>query len=292
MHITMSLPTCSPRSRDVEIAWYRNIDEGPWDGLATFDRAVYPSSWALTVQLAAAAAMTERVRLWSGIAILPVRNAALFAKEVATIDVLSGGRLTLGVGIGAHDVEYTATGGVLEQRRQRMDAQVETMQKIWAQVPPVEGHYPIGPAPVQTGGIPIIAGVEGPKAIARAAKWATGVMEGSHAMHFDPERVGEQRQRVVQGWKEAGRTDTPHFSSSVFFALGDDPQSQLTEFLADFLKPYGVDSAFLKTSTSYGADNLRAAVAGARAAGVDDLMLLPTTADPNEITRAREALGI
>lgn len=292
MHITMSLPVCSPRDRSVEIAWYRGIDEGPWDGLATFDRAVYPSSWSLTVQLAAAAAMTERVRLWSGIAILPVRNAALFAKEAATIDVLSGGRLTLGVGIGAHDVEYIATGGVLEERRQRMDAQVEVMQKIWAQVPPVEGHYPIGPAPVQAGGIPLIAGVEGPKAIARASKWAAGVMDGSHAMHFDAEQVGQQRQRVVQGWKESGRTDVPHFSSSLFFSLGDDSKSQLGAFLADFLRPYGVDAAFIETSTSHGADNLRAAVSGARAAGVDDLILLPTTADPNELVRAREVLGI
>ena len=277
MHITMSLPSCSPRDRSLENAWYRNIDEGPWVGLATFDRAVYPSSWALTVQLAAAAAMTERVRLWSGIAILPVRNAVLFAKEAATIDVLSGGRLTLGVGIGAHDVEYIATGGNLKERRQHMDAQVEVMQKIWAQVPPVEGHYPVGPAPVQSGGIPLIAGVEGPKAIARASKWATGVMDGSHAMHFDVELVSAQRQRDIQGWQESGRTDAPHFSSSVFFSLGDDPKSQLGGFLADFLKPYGVDAAFLESSTSYGAENL---------------MLLPTTADPNEIERAREVLGI
>lgn len=292
MHITMSLPVCLPRDRDTEIAWYRKIDEGPWDGLATFDRVVYPTSWALTVQLAAAAAMTERVRLWSGIAILPIRNAVLFAKEAATIDVLSGGRLTLGVGIGAHDVEYLATGNELAERRQRMDAQVMAMQKIWAQVPPVEGHYPIGPAPVQPGGIPVIAGVGGPKAIARAAKWATGVMDGSHATHFDAELVGGQRQRVVDGWQHAGRTDVPHFSSSVFFALGDDSKSQLGNFLAAFLESYGVDAAFLESSTSYGADNLRKAVAGARAAGVDDLILLPTTADPNEIDRAREVLGI
>ena len=292
MHITMSMPACSPRDRSSEIAWYRGIDEGPWDGLATFDRVVHPASWALTVQLAAAAAMTERVRLWSCIAILPLRNAALFAKEAATIDVLSGGRLTLGVGIGAHDVEYLATGAPLEKRRQRMDAQVEEMQKIWAEVPPVKEHYPVGPKPVQSGGIPLIAGVEGPKAIARAAKWANGVMDGSHAMHFDPERVSEQRQRVVQGWKQSGRTDVPHFSSCLFFSLGDDPRVQLGEFLVDFLKPYGVDASFIASSTSHGADNLRAAVSGARDAGVDDLLLLPTTADLNELPRAREALGI
>ena len=196
------------------------------------------------------------------------------------------------MGIGAHDVEYIATEGELRERRQRMDAQVEVMQKIWAQVPPAEGHYPVGPTPVQVGGIPLIAGVEGPKAIARASKWATGVMDDSHAMHFDAELVSAQRQRVIQGWQKSGRTDVPHFSSGVFFSLGNDPKSQLNSFLADFLRPYGVDAAFIESSTSYGADNLQAAVSGARAAGVHDLMLLPTTADPNEIERARETLGI
>jgi len=292
MQITMSLPSCSSHDREAEIAWYRGIDEGPWDGLAAFERVVYPWSWALTVQLAAAAAMTERVRIWSGIAILPVRNAALFAKEAATIDVLSGGRLTLGVGIGAHDVEYVATAGELKERRQRMDEQVSVMKNIWAQVPPVEGHYAIGPEPVQGGGIPLIAGVEGPKAIARAAKWAKGVMDGSYAMHFDAERIGEQRQRVIKGWTEAGRSDMPHFSASLFFSLGDDPKEQMGEFLADFLRPYDVDAGFLETTTCYGADNLRAAVSGARHVGVDNLILFPTTADPQELLRAREVLGI
>ena len=287
MQITMSLPSCSSHDREAEIAWYRGIDEGPWDGLAAFERVVYPWSWALTVTRSGGGydrASPNMVR--------HSRRRCEFAKEAATIDVLSGGRLTLGVGIGAHDVEYVATAGELKERRQRMDEQVSVMKNIWAQVPPVEGHYAIGPEPVQGGGIPLIAGVEGPKAIARAAKWAKGVMDGSYAMHFDAERIGEQRQRVIKGWTEAGRSDMPHFSASLFFSLGDDPKEQMGEFLADFLRPYDVDAGFLETTTCYGADNLRAAVSGARHVGVDNLILFPTTADPQELLRAREVLGI
>ena len=120
MRITMGLPTLFPRGRETELSWYRKLDEGPWDGLATYDRLLYPHSWSVIPQLAAAAAVTERVRLWTDIVTVPVRNPVLFAKDLATIEVLSGGRVTLGVGIGAWDDDYLAVGAPLEKRRQRM----------------------------------------------------------------------------------------------------------------------------------------------------------------------------
>lgn len=141
----MGLPTLFPHGRETELAWYRKIDEGPWDGLVTYERLLYPHSWSVVPQLAAAAAVTERVRLWTDIVTLPMRNPVMFAKEVATIDVLSGGRLTLGVGIGAWDEDYIAVGSSLDRKRQRMDEAVVAMRRVWAQQPPVEGHPPVGP---------------------------------------------------------------------------------------------------------------------------------------------------
>ena len=117
MHITTGLPTLFPHGRETELAWYRKIDEGPWDGLATYERLVYPDSWSVVPQLAAAAAMTERVRLWTDVVALPMRNPVLFAKDLATIDILANGRLTLGVGIGAWDEDYLAVGAALDRRR-------------------------------------------------------------------------------------------------------------------------------------------------------------------------------
>ncbi|WP_333890492.1 LLM class flavin-dependent oxidoreductase [Mycolicibacterium gadium] len=298
MHITMGLPTLFPHGRETELAWYRKIDEGPWDGLATYERLVYPDSWSVVPQLAAAAAMTERVRLWTDVVALPMHNPILFAKDLATIDVLSGGRLTLGVGIGAWDEDYIAVGAALDRKRQRMD--VATMRNVWAQRPPVEGHFPVGPAPVQDGGIPLVAGVIVPKALARAARWAVGVSDPAHSLHFDAEALAMQRERVLDAWRVAGRTERPHFSAPVWFALGPDPEHQLREHVRDFwdhdVAAAGTESGYLTApgagTLMCGASGLLAAVNGAREAGLDELGLIPSTADPDEIDRAREVLGI
>lgn len=292
----MGLPTLLSHGRDEELSWYRKIDEGPWSGLATSEGITFPGSWALTVQLAAAAAMTERVRLWTCIATLPLRNAVLFAKELATIDVLSGGRLTLGVGIGSLDEDYLAVGSELSQRRQRMDQQVAIMQDIWAsaQKPPGEGVYPVGPKPLQLGGVPIVAGVAGPKSLARAAKWAVGVNDGSNTVFFNAEELNAQRERVVQAWKDAGRADRPHFSASIYFALGDRAKEQLGEYIFHVGRSYPQEYVrqTIEASTNYGVAGLRDAVKGARDAGLDGLIIMPTTSDPDEIDRARDVLGI
>jgi alkanesulfonate monooxygenase SsuD/methylene tetrahydromethanopterin reductase-like flavin-dependent oxidoreductase (luciferase family) len=299
MKITMGLPTFLPHGREVELSWYRKIDEGPWDGLATWDRLLYPGGWSVVPQLAAAAAMTERVRLWTDVVALPTRDPVLFAKDLATIDVLSGGRLTLGVGIGAWDEDYAAVGRDTGHRRQRMDEAVRVMREVWSQVPPVEDHHPVGPAPVQEGGVPLVAGVSGPKALERVAKWADGVSDPAQSLHFNAEELAAQRGRVEAAWGAAGRAERPHFSAPVWFALGPDPLVQLTEHVADFWGQGVDDNAAASYITApnagtlnCGAAGLLSAVNGAREAGLDELRLIPTTADPNEIDRAREVLGL
>lgn len=300
MHISMGLPTLFPHGRDTELAWYRKIDEGPWHGLVTYERLLYPHSWSVVPQLAAAAAVTERVRLWTDIVTLPMRDPVMFAKDMATIDVLSGGRLTLGVGIGAWDEDYVAVGSSLDRKRQRMDEAVASMRKVWAQEPPVEGHHPVGPAPAQAAGIPLVAGVVGPKALARAAQWAAGVSDPANSLHFDAEALAAQRQRVIEAWQAAGRTEKPHFSTPIWFALGPDPEDQLREHVRDFwdqeVVATGPAASYLTAPTTgilnCGASALLAAVNGAREVGLDELRLIPTTADPEEIDRARDVLGI
>ena len=97
------------RPRRVRRAWCRGIDEGAWTSLAVPERITYPSH-DVTVQLAAAAALTERVRLWTTIVILPAHDAVAVAKQMASVDVLSDGRLTVGVGVGGREHDYRAIG--------------------------------------------------------------------------------------------------------------------------------------------------------------------------------------
>src|SRR5215213_1629716 len=101
----MTLPTMLAQTRAQTVAWIRGIDEGPWTSLAVPERVTFPShSW--TVQLAAAAALTERVRLWTTIIVLPAHDAVQVAKDLASVDQLSTGRLTVGVGVGGREHDY------------------------------------------------------------------------------------------------------------------------------------------------------------------------------------------
>ena len=165
----MTLPTMVPHDRDQTRAWCRAVDDGPWSSLAVPERITYPSH-ALMVDLAAAAAWTERVRLWTTIVILPMHDPVMTAKELASVDVLCGGRLTVGVGVGGREHDYRAVGAGFERRWDRLDRAVERMRAIWRGEPPFEGAEPVGPSPVQAGGPPLIAGSMGPKSVARAAR--------------------------------------------------------------------------------------------------------------------------
>jgi alkanesulfonate monooxygenase SsuD/methylene tetrahydromethanopterin reductase-like flavin-dependent oxidoreductase (luciferase family) len=293
MEIAMTLPTMLPHGREEVLAWCRGIDEGPWSSLAVPERVTYPSH-ALTVQLSAAAALTERVRLWSTLVVLPAHDAVQVAKEMASVDQLSAGRLTVGVGVGGREHDYRAIGGDFTRRWQRMDNQVAEMQRIWAQEPPFDGADPVGPPPVQAGGPPFVAGVVGPKALARAAQWAIGVDDPSSIVAVDATALARQREKVVQAWKDAGRDEAPHFSASLWYALGPDAKQQLGAYVYDYLKIF--DEGYARSTAEHApvhtAAALREAMDAAREAGCDEFFLVPTTTDPAELDRTREALGI
>ena len=294
MLITMGLPTFLPHDRATELSWYRGIDEGPWDGLAVSDGVTFPNGWAPTVQLAAAAAVTERVKLGTAIAAVTLRNPVLFAKEMATIDLLSGGRLTLGIGIGSQPEDYEVAGVDISQRHQRMDDQVAIMQKVWRHEPLVEGHYPVGPKPPRADGIPLLAGAAGPKALARAAKWASGVIDAGSTIALDGEALAAQKHRVVEAWQNAGRSKKPYYAAFMYYAAGADKQTQLGDYIAHISHSHGAEHAAQAAaySTNFGPSFLKDAVAAAKDAGVDELILAPTTADVRELDRTRDALGI
>jgi alkanesulfonate monooxygenase SsuD/methylene tetrahydromethanopterin reductase-like flavin-dependent oxidoreductase (luciferase family) len=293
MDLAMTLPTMLPHGRTEIHAWCRQIDEGPWSSLAVPERITY-TSHALTVQLAAAAALTERVRLWTTILILPAHDAVLVAKEMASVDRLSDGRLTLGVGVGGREHDYRAIGGQYEHRWQRMDDQVARMRRIWAGEPAFDGADPVGPPPVQPGGPPLVAGAMGPKALARAAHWAVGVDDGATVFGVDPAALSATRDRIREAWRVAGRANEPQVSASLWYALGRDAEERLRHYVYTYLKIF--DDGFARqaaaTASCYTPQALQQTVKDAADAGCDEFFLVPTTADPTELGRTRDALGL
>lgn len=291
MQLAMTLPTMVEHDRAQTLAWCRGIDEGPWSSLAVPERITYPSH-ALMVELAAAAALTERVRLVTTIVVLPMHDAVLTAKQLASVDVLSGGRLTVGVGVGGRKHDYRAVGASFDRRWQRLDDGVQTMRRVWAGEPPFPGADPVGPPPVQAGGPPLIAGALGPKAIARAARWAIGV-DGAWTLDGAREAFENAFRTIESAWQDAGRDDPPHLSTSIWYALGPGAEDRLRTYAHDYMKVFGDDSAKWASEAvaCFTPDALRRAVDNARDAGADELFLVPTTGDPTELDRTREALG-
>lgn len=289
----MTLPTMLPHDRGDVLDWCRAVDEGPFESLAVPERITFTShSWV--VQLGAAAALTERVRLWTTIVILPAHDAVETAKHLASVDVLSAGRLTVGVGVGGREHDYRAIGADMSRRWARMDDQVATMRSVWAGEPPFEGAEPVGPPPVQPGGPPLVAGVMGPKAVARAARWAVGVDDGSTVFGVDPEATGAAFDRVRAAWRDAGRTEAPHLSASLWYALGEGAEERLAGYAFDYMRVFGDDLARAMTGsmTCHSPEALRSAVSMCAELGCDELFLVPTTADVTELDRTRDALGI
>lgn len=286
----MTMPTMLRHSRAQTLAWAHEVDAGPWASLAVPERITYTShDW--TVDLAAVAALTERVRLWTTIVILPAHDEVAVAKSLASVDVLSDGRLTVGVGVGGREHDYLAIGGSFARRWQRMDEQVARMRQIWAGEPPFEGADPVGPQPIQGASIPVIAGVMGPKAIARAAYWADGV-DGAWTMDGDLDHMARSFAQIRDSWDAARRTQAPHLSSSIWYALGDHAEDRLKRYAYDYMKVMGdgVGEWAAGAVTCCTPDALRAAVDNAREAGADEFFLVPTTADPDELGRTVDAL--
>lgn len=132
------------------------------------------------------AAATERIKLATGILILPQRNPAVLAKEVATLDVLSGGRVVLGVGVGWLKEEFDVLGIPFEERGARTDDHIEALRAFWTQDEPTF-HGPFSsfdkaksyPKPAQAGGVPIVVGGHTPAAARRAGRLGDGFFPAS-----------------------------------------------------------------------------------------------------------------
>lgn len=292
MDIGINLPVMVPGlDRDTVLEWCRRVDAGPFATLAAGERITFPNPEVM-VTLSAAAAVTQRVRIAPTVIVLPMHAELLIAKQIATLDVLSGGRVVLGVGVGARDEDFRAVDASLERKRLGvLERQVDRMRRAWAGENLVEGATrAVEPAPLQPGGPKIWAGSLFPQSIRRAARWADGICGFS----FGPsiEEVDAAFGAARHAWSEAGKP-APRLVTSFFYALGEDARAQLDEFLARYLGFFGEEAA-RQIATLVETSSPRALVDTCRRLadiGTDEVILVPTTKDPGEVDRVADLLG-
>lgn len=291
MKIGICLPYMKPGiNRKTILDWCRAIDQGPFHSLSCGER-ITGYTYEMRVILSAAAAVTERVRIVPSLYVLPMTDAVRAAKEIATLDVLSEGRVTVCVGVGGREDDYKAVGANFKNRFQRMDNQIVTMKKIWAGEPAYEGGEEIGPRPYQAGGPPILVGAMGPKSINRISKWADGIY--GFAMNGEQSLSQYFFDAADQAWKDSGRETEPYKMGGFWYSMADNGEQQLKDYVFDYLKIMGEDQArtTANSMTRFTPEAIMDALDATEAAGAEEVFLVPATADIKEVDRIASLLA-
>lgn len=279
MKIGAGLPAGIPGTPGTTLmAWAKRGEELGFSSLAVIDRLVYGNHEPLAV-LAAAASVTETAQLATTVLLGPLRtNSALLAKQAATIDSISGGRLVLGVGVGGRPDDFELSGADIHRRGRDLEEQLVELKRIWA------GSTRIGPNPARAGGPELIIGGRSPAALARGARHTSGWIAGAGGI--DGFRAGAEAFNAA--WAEAGRKGSPRLLGLSYFALGPDATQIVEGYIPDYYGSFGKALAERVPAT---AEAVSALVSEFADAGCDELMLLPCSADIGQLELLGEALA-
>jgi len=286
MDVGIGLPsTIRGAEREQVLEWARRAEARGFSSLGTIDRIVYDNYDPL-IALAAAAAVTERIRLATTILIAPYRaNGPLVAKQAASVDRLSHGRLVLGVAVGGREDDYEASGVDFHTRGRRFDAMLAEWEKVWA------GESfgtagAIGPRPARERPALMIGG-SADVTYRRAARYGDGwVMGGGTPDQF---RGGAEKMRAA--WESAGRDGAPRTMALGYFALGERAEEAANAYLRDYYAFIGEYAGMLADGAAKDAATVRQYVDAFAEAGCDELMLFPCDPDPGQVDLLAEALS-
>jgi alkanesulfonate monooxygenase SsuD/methylene tetrahydromethanopterin reductase-like flavin-dependent oxidoreductase (luciferase family) len=272
MRVGVWMPNAMPfgLERSFFLDWVRLADQAGFDTLSTLDRPNY-DMWDPLVSLAAAAAVTDRIRLATTTLPLPNRNEVLVAKQAAVIDRVSGGRLSLGVSLGSRPDDYQVLGATLEHRVTRFRRQLATIRQAWAEARQSNReHGVLGPPPVQDPGPPIWVGALTERARQRAVELADGFIFGGAAR---PATIGPAIQSMRPQVSEQGKTDFS-FNAVGYIAIGG--EREFAEAVAHHERYYPVLPVPVEQAIHHGPiGKIKDVVAEYATCGLDLLVLMP-----------------
>jgi alkanesulfonate monooxygenase SsuD/methylene tetrahydromethanopterin reductase-like flavin-dependent oxidoreductase (luciferase family) len=288
MKLGIGLPnTLAPDvDRRLLLDWARLADEAGFHVLGTIDKPNY-DSWDPLVSVAAAAGVTERIRLATTILQLPNRNEVLVAKHAAVIDRLSEGRLVLGLAQGGRPDDYEVLGASFDDRSERLERQVGRIREIWRDARSSDHDRGVlGPAPLQEPGPPIWVGALQPPAIERALRVGDGYIFGT----VGADVLAEYTPQIRQGLAANGKPDAT-VAALAYCAVGDDPAKALEEGTHHVLRYYGQLWTEPENLIHHGPpEKIAEDVARYAEAGIDVLILFAEIPDLEQVERLADGV--
>ena len=280
MEVGIGLPSAVrgvDRSGIVE--WARRAEQAGFSSLGTLDRIAYPNYESL-IALAAAAAVTERIGLMTDILIAPLRsNTALLAKQAATIDSLSGGRLTLGLAVGGRADDFELSGVDFHRRGHIFEQQLNEMTSIW------RGETSVGPAPA-TGDRPgLLVGGSSDAAFQRAARHADGWTMGGGT----PDMFAQALEKLNLVWSAAGRQGTPRTAALLYFVIDDNAEQLAARSLGDYYAFFGDYAQQIVAGAAKSAETVNQYLSAFEAAGADEVICFPASTGVEQVDRLADA---
>ena len=253
----------------------------------TIDRIAYDNLEPLTV-LAAAAGATQKIRLGTSVLLGNLRHASHAAKIVSTLDFISNGRVTLGLGFGSRENDYRAVEIPFEHRGSRAVEQVQLMKRLWTEDNVTfKGKFynvenlSVGPKPIQKPHPPIWTGGSAEVALKRAGSWADGFICGSSAIPEFPSTW----EKIASYAKAAGRDPNKISKAGLTFMAIDEDQSKAVKTVEDYvMRYYGRLRADVANTSLVGSPAAIAERMGAfLSRGLDTLIIGVADPDPRQL---------
>jgi alkanesulfonate monooxygenase SsuD/methylene tetrahydromethanopterin reductase-like flavin-dependent oxidoreductase (luciferase family) len=281
LDIGIGLPNMVPGASGADIVdWARRSEARGFSSLGTLDRILYESYEPLTA-LAAAAAVTERIGLLTAVLLGPLRtNAPLLAKQAQTVQALSGGRLTLGIGLGARDDDYEASGVETGERGRLFDQLLTEVTDVWKQ----GGVGPAVDAPPR-----LVVGGQVDASFERVARFGDGWIQGASGI----EQFSELTPKVRSAWSEAGRDGEPRTQAIAYYSLGEDAEENARRDLSHYYAWLGEEIVgFIVAGAATDAETIRRYIDDYEAAGCAELTFFPCSAGLEQVDLLADAAGL